>query len=92
MLAQTIGETPVLVVDLITTDESKKFAPAASMATAIIELIQKNGGCLPQDLNERGFTPNEVSQYWPMAQSLATVELNLMCDNPTKLKSIIRSR
>jgi hypothetical protein len=44
----------------------------------IIELTQQNGGCLPQDLNTKGFTPDEVAAQWHMAQSLAEVKLKLM--------------
>jgi len=71
--------TPALqVIDLITTDEGRKFAPAGRMATAIIELTQQNGDCFPQDLSSKGFTPKEVAEQWHMAHSLAAVELNLM--------------
>ena len=82
----------MLVVDLITTDEDKRFAPAGRMAAAIIEITQENGGCLPQDLNALGFTPAEVSQHWHMAKSLADVEMRLMSDQPIKPKSIFRSK
>jgi hypothetical protein len=82
----------VRVVDLITSDEDQKFAPAGRMAAAIIEITQENGGCLPQDLNARGFTPAEVARYWHMAKSLADVEMKLMSDQPIKPKSIFRSR
>jgi len=92
MLAQTLRQYPMLVVDLITTDEDQKFAPAGRMATVIIEIIQKQRGCLPQDLNERGFTVEEVSQYWRMASSLVTVEMKLMDEDSTLFKSIIRRK
>jgi hypothetical protein len=75
------------VVDLITSDEDKKFAPAGRMAAVIIEITQENGRCLPQDLNARGFTPAEVAQHWHMARSLAAVEMQLMNDKPTKPKA-----
>ncbi|HUY67918.1 MAG TPA: hypothetical protein VMV79_01280 [Alphaproteobacteria bacterium] len=71
-------DKPVLVADLITTDEDRKFAPAGCMATAIVDLTRKNGGCLPQDLNVEGFSPDEVAEFWHMAHSLAAVELKLM--------------
>jgi hypothetical protein len=74
------------VIDLITTDEDKKFAPAGRMATAIIEITQEQGGCLPQDLNAKGFTPDEVAKYYHMAKSLAAVEIKLMNDKPIKPK------
>ena len=77
-------EGRIFVVDLITSDEDKKFAPAGRMAAAIIEVTQENGGCLPQDLNARGFTSAEVSQHWHMARSLAEVEMKLMNDKPIK--------
>lgn len=66
------------VVDLVTSNENKKFEPAGRMATAIIEITREQGGCLPQDLNARGFTPQEVFAHWDMAKSLAAVELKLM--------------
>jgi len=69
------------VVDLITTDEDKKFESAARMAAAIIQITRATGDCLPQDLNANGFTSEEVSQHWHLAQSLAAVELNLMKQN-----------
>jgi hypothetical protein len=78
------------VVDLVTTDEDKKFEPAGRMAIAIIEITQENGGCLPQNLNERGFTPAEVAQHYHMAKSLAAVELKLMNESPIKPKSLLR--
>jgi hypothetical protein len=80
-------EPTIRVVDLITSDEDKKFAPAGRMAAAIIEIMQENGGCLPQDLNARGFTPAEVSQHWHLARSLAAVEIKLMNDKQTKLRT-----
>ncbi len=92
MHTQTRRKGPVLVVDLVTTDENKKFEPAGRMATAIIEITQENGGCLPQDLNARGFTPDEVASHWHMAKALAAVEMNLMSDNPTKPKLILRRK
>ena len=81
-------EPSIRVIDLITSDEDKKFAPAGRMAAAIIEITRENGGCLPQDLNARGFTPAEVAQHWHMARSLASVEMKLMSDKPIKPKSI----
>ncbi len=84
--------TPLHIVDIITTDEGKKFAPAGRMAAAIIEITQAKGGCLPQDLNERGFTPDEVAEHWHLAQSFAAVEINLMSKFPAKPKSLLGRR
>ena len=81
----------VRVVDLITSDVDQKFAPAGRMAAAIIEITQECGGCLPQDLNARGFNPAEVARHWHMAKSLAEVEMRLMRDQPIKPQSIFRS-
>jgi hypothetical protein len=78
------------VVDLVGPDD-KKYEPAGRMALAIIELTQKNGGCLPQDLNERGFTPDEVADHWHMAKSLADVELKLMNKDKFNLRNLLRS-
>ena len=81
MLDSPCSEPPVRVVDLITSDEDKKFEPAGRMAEAIIQITKEQGGCLPQDLNGKGFTPDEVAQYWHMAKSLAVVELKLQRDD-----------
>lgn len=71
-------QAAVQIIDLVSNNENRKFAPAGRMASAIIEITQEQGGCLPQDLNARGFTPAEVAEHWHMAKSLAAVELNLM--------------
>ena len=92
LTAQRPREPTMFVVDLITSDKDKKFAPAGRMATAIIEITRENGGCLPQDLNAKGFTPEEVAAHWHMAQSLAAVELRLMNEYPTKPKTIFRRK
>jgi hypothetical protein len=68
------------VIDLLTTDEDKKYEPAGRMASVIIEITHKQGGCLPQDLNALGFTSDEVAKHWHMAQSIAAVEISLMND------------
>jgi hypothetical protein len=35
------------VVDLVTSDEDKRFAPAGRMASTIIEITREKGDCLP---------------------------------------------
>lgn len=52
------------------------LAPAKDMATAIAEILTKNGDCYPEDLKARGFSPEEIKRHWPMAYALAKVELN----------------
>jgi hypothetical protein len=86
MAAPKQSEPSFCVVDLITADAHRKFAPAGRMAAAIIEITKEQGGCLPQDLNARGFTPDEVAQHWHLARSLAAVEIKLMQDKPIKPK------
>ncbi len=78
------------VIDFITTNEGKKYAPAGRMAIAIVEIHQAQGGCLPQDLNGRGFTVTEVDELWHMANAMADVELKLM--NNKKLPSFRREK
>lgn len=82
----------MLVLDLVTSDETKKFAPATSMALAIIEATLERGKCQTEDLYRKGFAPDEVALHEPMAQLLATVEMQFMNDNQTSLKSIIKRR
>jgi hypothetical protein len=81
-----MSQSKMQIVDLVTTDENKKFEPAGRMAITIIEITREQGGCLPQDLNAKGFTPGEVAAHWHMAQSLAAVEMNLMNEHLIKPK------
>jgi hypothetical protein len=80
------------VVDLVSTNDGPTFAPAGRMAAAIIDITMERGDCLPQDLNIKGFSPNEISEHWHMAESLAAVELKLMGKALTKSKSIFGNR
>lgn len=59
------------VVDV--NSESMSFSTAGRMAKAIAELKQKNGGCMPQDLNAKGFTPQEVVDHWNAAHFLIAI-------------------
>ena len=92
MITKLEKNAPVQVVDLITTDQDKKYEPAGRLATAIVEIVQEQGDCLPQDLFEKGFSPREVFQHWHMALSLANVEINLMNEKETDFKLIIRRK
>jgi hypothetical protein len=82
----------IRIVDLVSDSDDKRYEPAGRMATAIIEITREKGGRLPQDLNERGFTPDEVARHWHMARSLAAVEIRLMADGPAEPKSILRRK
>jgi len=69
------GAAPNLVViDLISDNEALKFEVAGRMANEIVELSKKNGGCMPQDLNARGFTPSQVSENWNAAHFLIAIK------------------
>ena len=76
------------IVDLVSHEADTRYEPAGRMAAVIIEVTQEKGGCMPQDLNDREFTPEEVARHWHMAKSLAAVELKLMSANPAKPKLI----
>ena len=67
----------MIVIDLISKNPHNKFAPYARMANAIVEIKKKKGGCLPQDLHAKEFTPAEVAERWHMANAMAEVELKL---------------
>ncbi len=51
------------IVDLITSNEDRKFAPAGRMAAAIIEILQRQKECRPQDLSTMGFTSSELDEH-----------------------------
>ena len=74
------AENRGLAQPLVSTDpgSEKKFDAADRMGAAIAQLMRENDGCLPQDLLAKGFTPDEITRYWPMAKALAQVELNRM--------------
>jgi hypothetical protein len=86
------GLSTIRVVDLVSGDKDKRYEPAGRMAAAIIAITQKNGDCLPQDLNAQGFTPDEVAENWHLAKSLAVVELQLMDKKSKKLPSLFRGK
>ena len=86
------GLSTICVVDLVSGDNDKRYEPAGLMAAAIIEIMQENGDCLPQDLNAKGFTPDAVTKHWHLAKSLAAIEINLMRERPAKPKSILRRK
>lgn len=68
----------MMILDLVSDDPSKRFAPYQRMATAIAEFTRQKGSCLPQDLLPLGFPRQETADLWPMAQALAAIELKLM--------------
>ncbi len=79
------GLSTICVVDLVSSDNDKRYEPAGLMATAIIEIMQENGECLSQYLHAKGFAPEEIAQHWHLAKSLAAVELRLMgCSEPKR--------
>ena len=61
------------IVDVANPDPEKQFAPCERMANAMVEIIRKKGGCLPQDLNARGFSPKEVADLWDMSKTLVAL-------------------
>ena len=55
--------------------EAPEPALADRMAAAIVAVSRLQGNCLPQDLEQRGFTPEEINQAWQIAKALAAVEM-----------------
>lgn len=47
---------------------------ADRMAEAMNRRIEQEGGCLPQDLEELGFTPEEIDHAWPKAKAIVEFE------------------
>ena len=43
---------------------------AKRMAEEYLAIKKLNGNCLPQDLNDVGFTPEQVIEHWDEARSL----------------------
>ena len=66
------------IVDLITTDEDKKYELAARMADAIIAISLKQSDCVKQDLLNEGFAHLEIAAHWHFANALAAAELRQM--------------
>jgi hypothetical protein len=55
-----------------------KLAVAERMAAVIVASSSKGQGeCQPHDLNDHGFTPEEIERHWVMANALARVRLNI---------------
>lgn len=68
----------MIVVDPVSENSKNKYAPYERMATAIVKITKENGGCLPHNLLEKGFTRQETVDLWHMAQAMAEIELKLM--------------
>ena len=47
------------------------------MVAAIAVISKADGKCQPHELENQGFTPNEISRHWPMAYALACASLNI---------------
>jgi methanogenic corrinoid protein MtbC1 len=47
------------------------------MAKAIWEIKQRNENCLPQDLNDVGFTPEQVVKFWDKARERMEINKRL---------------
>ena len=82
VFARLIEEFCLTSVPEAITDEEANAAStpddtAERMADAIVEIIKKNSGCLPQDLLAKGFTPAQIERHWAMAKALAHVQLNI---------------
>jgi hypothetical protein len=63
----------LVAIDLISDSSTLKFAVAGKIAEMILELKKTQGGCMPQDLNARGFTPAEVAENWDAAHFLIAI-------------------
>ncbi len=74
-MIMTRTDAPSLViVDLISDNDSLKFEVAGRIAAAMLALKEENGACMPQDLNEKGFKPAEVANNWNAAHFLIAIK------------------
>jgi hypothetical protein len=71
MLMAQEKQAEFLVVDVAS--ESMRFSTAGRMAAVMVEMKKKNGVCMPQDLNAKGFTPQEVADHWDAAHFLIAI-------------------
>jgi hypothetical protein len=82
VFAKLIEEFCLTSVPEAITDEEANTAStldstAERMTDAIVEIYKDIGGCLPQDLQDKGFTPTQIEQHWALANALARVQLNM---------------
>lgn len=66
---------PCRIVDLITTATDKRFELVARMADEIAEMMLADGSCTQPNLNDRGFTYQDIDAFWHFANALAAVEI-----------------
>lgn len=66
------------VIDLCKQQATPHFGQHQSMATAIAEILATKGECYPDDLEAKGFDPEDIKQNWSIAYGLAKVESLLM--------------
>ena len=63
----------LVAIDLISDNKSLSFEVAGKIAETILELRRSQGGCMPQDLNAKGFTPLEVAENWDAAHFIISI-------------------
>jgi hypothetical protein len=63
----------LVAIDLMSDKQSLSFEVAGKMAEAILELRKTQGGCMPQDLNAKGFTPSQVADNWDAAHFIIAI-------------------
>jgi len=64
----------MIVVNLMGSEN--KFSTHQLMANKIVEVIRARGFCTPSDMERSAlFSEEEIENCWPMALSLAQVEL-----------------
>lgn len=58
-------------------DEGEFANVREKMASAIVATIRRQGGCVPRNLAEQGFSEEEIRNYWEKALALAYAELKI---------------
>jgi hypothetical protein len=63
--------------DRATSAADAELTLAQRMAKAIVDVMRRNGECLPQDLLPLGFTKDETIDQWHKAYAIAIAEWTL---------------
>ena len=55
--------------------EQERFVSHSKMALSIVEIKRVKDRCTPKDLRAKGYTMEEVTRYWHLAHSIASLAI-----------------
>ncbi|MDD3287581.1 MAG: hypothetical protein PHX43_01055 [Alphaproteobacteria bacterium] len=65
----------MIIVDILSENPEKNFAPYQNMTNAIASIVSAKGKCVRTDLRTHNFSSEEVNTLMPVAMFFAEIEM-----------------